>query len=240
MRAIVLMLVLCLVTAAEGSVVEQLASLDGRERDEARRQLYATIGVAELEGFRDDVAEMSASDRSVAREAIRAVVLHAFVRDESLRRQGEAQKQAFQRQNELTPGTGTYGFLGVSSTRVSWTRQVMPGVIFSRLIPGFVASQVFEDGDVITAVSQIRADGRGIGTTELREFNSLRTSVGGQPRGQTLRFFVQRGGRFVTRDVTLDTRIDPSQTALSLDAGYADVRAVAEEQWATDFAPLFE
>ncbi len=241
-RKLIALCIIGLTTVASAGPVDDLAALDGRVRDAARKTLIREVLVDDLTAFRDQLEALPADERWQTREVARTIVLHAYLRQQSIARQ-ELALRAVEQMPQMAERNVGKGFLGVQGPGRRDTADMRgpiraPGVVVGALLPGHVASQVLEDGDVMMAVSQINDQGRGIGITPVNDFQSLIFAIGGLPAGQNLRFFIQRGGYFKSVDLALDVRT----TAVGAAASTPDLSKPMEEaeaRWAAEFEPLF-
>ena len=126
-------------------------------------------------------------------------------------------------------------FLGVSLGGDPWNRtdNGRSGVAIRATEPGFVAYEVFEEGDLLVGVR-----GRD-GLDRLVNYADLRSAFQRLAPGDSVEFLVMRGGRVLRIPVVLDERM---ATIPGIDEQWNRVEATARRQadafWHEHLAPL--
>lgn len=195
-------------------------------REAARRALLG-LRVDDLFSLLEAVRLLSVEARtsSVLALTLRDAIVHIHLRDAKARLLAE-------RRAEIGLGDA---FLGVSLGGDPWNRNDngRSGVPIRATMPGYVAYEVFEEGDVLIGVRT--SDG----LERLVGFADLRVAFERLAPGDLVEFLVVRGGRVLQIPVVVDERlaslpgIDGQWTRLETKA-----RIDAEAFWQERLAPL--
>jgi hypothetical protein len=234
---------LLMATAGTASPLDDLTSLDGRVRAEAERTLMATLDVEGLAVLREDLAALREKGPlpTALEQAVERIVHHAYDRQRVLELGDEVREQGGLTPRRAAGPRKLFGFFGVSG-RPSRLNDFLPpgptGASIIEVLPGFVAQQHLQAGDVITAAAQIGRGGGNLGLARTRTYDDLTQALGNMLAQTPLRLFVQRGGRFFIIEVELDVRL--GRDDLDDDGIFAQSRAEASSRWEIDFQPLFE
>lgn len=197
---------------------------DARVREAQRRELLS-LAISELPVLREAVALLSRSEISpLARVLVREMVVHIHIREAKERFVGSLEEEA----RTHAP------FLGIrmGGDQFGSSPGQKHGVFIVSTEPGFVAYEMFEEGDLLIAV---RTEA---GEAPLKHFPDLAAAFARLMPGDHVEFLVVRGGAVMRVPLRLDERIDQPEQTFRWEQAKTEALHAAERYWQEQIVPL--
>lgn len=216
-------------TAQAARLVEMIIAVsdpDARVRETARRELLG-LSVRDLPRLREAARQLPGA---VAAAPATSLILHDAVVHIRLREVKEQLVASRPREER-----SHMPFLGVQLAGDNADQGVLNanGIPIRSTMPGFVAYETLEDGDLLIAVRTER------GLTRLNHFGDLRNEFYSLSPGDPVEFLVVRGGHVLRIALRLDERAERDEGPIGeWNLVASEAKRAAEAYWDEHFAPL--